>query len=78
VEARLTKLDKALKELHELRAGLASPRTRYRTRATVVEAVETLLRDCEAAQYGHHARRLPVAGPATRRITPCPAVSPRS
>jgi transposase len=50
-EARLTMLEKALKALDELRARLASPRTRYRTRAKVVEAVETLLRDCEVAQW---------------------------
>jgi hypothetical protein len=29
-----------------------------------------------AASHGHHARRLPFAGPATRRITLCPAVNP--
>jgi transposase len=50
-EARLTKLEKAIKGLDELRAKLASPRTRYRTRAKVVEAVDTLLRECEVAQW---------------------------
>jgi hypothetical protein len=29
-----------------------------------------------AASHGHHAKRLPFAGPASRRITPCPAVNP--
>jgi transposase len=50
-EARLTRLEKALKQLDELRAKLASPRTRYRSRAKVAEAVETLLRDCEVAAW---------------------------
>ncbi|HWT82190.1 MAG TPA: IS1634 family transposase, partial [Candidatus Methylomirabilis sp.] len=50
-EARLTRLEKALKGLDELRAKLASPRTRYRSRAKIVEAVETLLRDCEVSLW---------------------------
>jgi transposase len=50
-EARLTRLEKALKELDELRTKLASPRTRYRSRATVAEAVEALLRDCEVTEW---------------------------
>jgi transposase len=50
-EARLTRLEKALKGLDELRAKLASPRTRYRSRAKVAEAVEALLRDCEVSQW---------------------------
>jgi hypothetical protein len=29
-----------------------------------------------ATSHSHRARRLPFSGPATRRITPCPAVSP--
>ena len=41
-EARLTRLEKALKGLDELRAKLASPRTRYRSRAKVAEAVEAI------------------------------------
>jgi hypothetical protein len=28
-----------------------------------------------AASHGHRARRLPFAGPATRRITPCPTAN---
>jgi transposase len=50
-EARLTRLEKALKRLDELRTKLTSPRTRYRSRAKVVEAVETLLRDCEVTEW---------------------------
>jgi transposase len=50
-EARLTRLEKALKRLDELRAKLTSPRTRYRSRAKVAEAVETLLRDCEVTEW---------------------------
>ena len=50
-EARLTRLEKALKGLDELRAKLASPRTRYRSRAKVAEAVEALLQDCEVSQW---------------------------
>jgi transposase len=50
-EARLTRLEKALKGLDELRAKLTSPRTRYRSRAKVAEAVETLLRDCEVTEW---------------------------
>jgi transposase len=44
--ARLTQLERALKRLDELREKLASPRTRYRQRAKVAEAVEAVLRDC--------------------------------
>jgi transposase len=50
-EARLNRLEKALKQLDELRVKLASPRTRYRSRAKVAEAVETLLRDCEVTEW---------------------------
>jgi transposase len=50
-EARLTRLEKALNRLDELRAKLASPRTRYRSRAKVAEAVETLLRECEVTEW---------------------------
>jgi transposase len=50
-EARLTRLEKALKQLDELRAKLASPRTRYRSRAKIDEAVETLLRECEVTEW---------------------------
>jgi transposase len=44
-EARLTRLEQALEQLDELRKKLASPKTRYRQRAKVAEAVEALLRD---------------------------------
>jgi transposase len=50
-EARLTRLEKAIKGLDELRTKLASPRTRYRSRAKVAEAVEALLRDCEVTEW---------------------------
>ncbi len=50
-EVRLTRLEKALKRLDELRAKLASSRTRYRSRAKVAEAVEELLRDCEVTEW---------------------------
>jgi len=49
-EARLTRLEKALKRLDELRAKLASTRSRYRSRAKVAEAVEALLRDCDVTE----------------------------
>ena len=51
LEARLAQLEKALKRLDELRAKLASPRTRYRSRAKVVEAVETLLGECDVTDW---------------------------
>jgi transposase len=50
-EARLSRLEKALKQLDELRAKLASPRTRFRSRAKVAEAVETLLSECEVTEW---------------------------
>jgi len=50
-EARLTRLEKALKQLDELRTKLASPRTRYRSGAKVTEAVEMLLRECEVTEW---------------------------
>ena len=50
-EARLTRLEKALKGLDELRAKLASPRTQYRSRAKVVEAVEELLQNCDVTEW---------------------------
>ena len=50
-EARLTRLEKTLKGLDELRVKLASPRTRYRSRAKVAEAVEALLRDCDVIEW---------------------------
>jgi transposase len=50
-DARLTRLEKALKRLDELRAKMASPRTRYRSKAKVTEAVEALLRECEVTEW---------------------------
>jgi transposase len=50
-EARLTRLEKALQGLDELRAKLASPRTRYRSQPKVAEAVEALLRDCAVTEW---------------------------
>jgi transposase len=49
--SRLTQLERALKRLDELREKLASPRTRYRQRAKVTEAVEALLRDCGVSEW---------------------------
>ena len=45
--SRLNRIERALSRLAELRQKLASPRTRYRQRATVSEAVEAVLRECE-------------------------------
>jgi hypothetical protein len=50
-EARLTRVEEALKHLDKLRAKLASPRTRYRSRANVAEAMEVLLWDCEVTEW---------------------------
>jgi len=50
-EAQLTRLEKALKRLDELRTKLASPRTRYRSHAKVAEAVEAVLRECEVTAW---------------------------
>jgi transposase len=47
--SRLHRVDRALSRLEELRVKLASPRTRYRTRAKVDAAVEALLRECGVA-----------------------------
>jgi transposase len=46
-EARLNRITRAVARLDELRRKLASPRTRYRQRAKVSEAVEAILRDSE-------------------------------
>jgi transposase len=46
-ESRLTRLERTVARLDELRQKLASPRTRYRHRAKVCEALETILRECE-------------------------------
>jgi transposase len=47
--ARYKRLERATAALTELRAKLASPRTRYRDHAKVAQAVETILHDGEAA-----------------------------
>jgi transposase len=45
--ARLTRLERAVTRLDELRRKLTSPRTRYRERAQVSKAVEAIVRECE-------------------------------
>ena len=45
--ARLDRITRAVARLDELREKLASPRTRYRQRAKVSEAVEVILRECD-------------------------------
>ena len=49
--SRLQRIERALSRLDALRQKLASPRTRYRERAKVAEAVEATLRECEAAEW---------------------------
>jgi transposase len=49
--SRLSRLERAVGRLEELRRKLASPRTRYRTKAKVAEAVETILRECDVAAW---------------------------
>jgi transposase len=49
--SRLTRLERAVARLDELRRKLASPRTRYRQRARVSEAVEAIVRECEVAGW---------------------------
>jgi transposase len=49
--ARLKRLERALGRLNELRQKLASPRSRYRARAKVAEAVETILSECDVAAW---------------------------
>jgi transposase len=49
--SRLKRLERVVARLDELRRKLASPRTRYRTRAQVSEAVEVLVRECEVAGW---------------------------
>jgi len=44
-EARLTRLERAVERLNALRRKLGSPRTRYRLRAKVFEAVEAILQE---------------------------------
>jgi transposase len=49
--SRLTRLERAIARLDELRRKLASPRTRYRERAQVSEAVEAIIRECEVENW---------------------------
>lgn len=49
--ARTNRIQRAMRELDELRQRLASPRTRYRTRIKVVEAVETILKSREVTEW---------------------------
>ena len=49
--SRLKRLERAVARLDELRRKLASPRTRYRARAQVSEAVEAIVRECEVADW---------------------------
>jgi transposase len=49
--ARATRFQRATRELDELRQRLASPRTRYRTRSKVAEAVEAILKSREVDDW---------------------------
>jgi transposase len=49
--ARMTRIQRATRELDELRQRLASPRTRYRTHSKVAQAVETILQSREASDW---------------------------
>jgi transposase len=49
--ARLTRLERAVQRLEALRQKLGSPRTRYRTRAKVVEAAEAILDELDVRDW---------------------------
>jgi transposase len=49
--ARLKRIERAVQRLSELRRKLTSPRTRYRAKAKVAEAVEAVLRECDVAAW---------------------------
>src|SRR6185437_13155299 len=49
--SRLTRLQRAVEGLTELRQKLNSPRTRYRLRAKVTEAVEAILQEYKVANW---------------------------
>ena len=49
--SRLKRLERAVARLEELRAKLASPRTRYREKAKVSAAVEAILQECEVTEW---------------------------
>jgi transposase len=50
-ESRLTRLQRAANDLEELGRKLRSPRTRYRTRAKVAEAVDAILAEHKVADW---------------------------
>jgi transposase len=50
-ESRLARLKRAVERLDELRRKRASPRTRYRLRAKVVEAVDAILEEYKVAAW---------------------------
>src|SRR5262249_49332101 len=50
-QARLTRLERAVQRLNELRQKLGLPRTRYRLRHKVVEAVETILQQFDVGAW---------------------------
>jgi transposase len=50
-QARLSRLERAVQRLDELRQKLGSPRTRYRLKAKVVEAVEAILQGCNVGAW---------------------------
>jgi transposase len=50
-EARLARLGRAVERLNELRQKLGSPRTRYRLKAKVVEAVEAILHESDVGAW---------------------------
>jgi transposase len=49
--ARLKRIERAVQRLSELRRKLTSPRTRYRAKAKVAEAVEAVLRECDVTAW---------------------------
>jgi transposase len=51
--ARTSRIQRATRELDELRQRLASPRTRYRTHSKVAQAAEAILQSREASDWIH-------------------------
>lgn len=49
--ARLAQLERAVQRLDALRQKLGSPRTRYRLKAKVVQAVEAILSECDVGAW---------------------------
>ena len=75
--SRLKRLERVVARRDELRRKLASPRTRYRQRAQVSEAVEAIVRECEVAGWvtvevtgDDRARRTARSGAAGRAKPP--------